>query len=186
VVIYGHAEKPETVSVDRHEFDVALAHGARTLALEVEGSTLQYLIKEVQYDHLGIQPIHIDLMRVDVDERVRVSVQVELRGVPKGVTEGGTLDQLLSEVEIECLALAIPEKLQMLVSHLGIGEFLYVKDLELPDGVSALTDGDHPVATVRVLVEEEAPEEVEAGEEKGGEPERIGRVRADESEEGKS
>lgn len=187
-VIYGHGEDPESVSLDSHNFGIALAHHQRTLALDLGGETRQYLIKEVQYDHLGIKPIHVDLMRIDLDERVRVTVDVELRGVPEGVHEGGVLDQFINEIEIECLAMAIPEALRPLVTDLGVNESLLVKDLELPEGIDVLTDLEARVASVRVLAAE--AEEVEGEPETAvgaaGEPERIGRVRPeDESKETK-
>jgi len=180
-IIYGHGEEPEGVSLDSHDFEVALAHHQRTLALDLDGHTSQYLIKAVQYDHHGIKPIHVDLMRVDVDERVRVTVAIELRGVPKGVSEGGVLDQTLNKIDVECLATAIPETLQPFVSELDVNESFLVKDLELPDGVEVLTDPEEKVATVRVLAAEPEEVEVEAEPEEGeGEPQRIGRVRAEE------
>lgn len=184
-VIYGHNEPVEAVSLEEHDVEGALAHGARTLDVTVGGRTQRCLIKEVQYDHLGIAPIHIDLTRVDVDERVRVAVGIELRGVPKGVSEGGVLDQNLAEVQVECLVSDIPETLRPIVTDLDIGDLLLVKDLPLPDGVVAVTDDEERVATVRALAVAEEPEVVEEGEEETAEPTRIGRVRKEEEGEGK-
>lgn len=185
IVIYGHGEAPETASLSGHDFEVALAHGARTLHVELGGQTKQYLIKAVQYDYLGDTPIHIDLTRVALDERVKVRVGIELRGVPKGVSEGGVLDQSMADMEVECLVTEIPDTLRPLISELGLGESLLVKDLALPPGVVAISDGEDRVATVRALAEEvEAePTEEEPGEKKEGEPERIGRVKKEEGEE---
>jgi len=177
VVIYGHGEPPELISVDRHDLEVELIHGQRTLALDRDGSTVRYLIKEVQYDHLGIRPLHVDLMRVDLDERVTVSVALELRGVPRGVSEGGVLEQTLSELEVECLALEIPDTLHPLVTHMGVGDVLYARDVALPAGVTLVTPPDERVATVRMLAEEVA---VEAPAEGPAEPELIGRAREEE------
>jgi large subunit ribosomal protein L25 len=188
-VIYGHGEAPESVALILHDVVTALSHGARTLEVDVNGKAGQYLIKEVQYDYLNHTPIHLDLTRVDLDERVKVRVGIELRGVPKGVAEGGSLDLHLADLEVECLVSQIPETLHPLVVDLGLGDSLLVKDLELPDGVTATLDGDDRVATVRVVLEVE--EEAEAsdedeGEGESGEPERIGRVRKDDdAEEGK-
>ncbi len=181
VVIYGHGEDPESLSVDRHDLEVEMLHGQRTLALDRDGKTVRYLIREVQYDHLGIRPLHVDLMRVDLDERVTVSVALELRGVPRGVSEGGVLEQSLSELEVECLALAIPDTLHPLVTNLGVGDVLYARDVALPAGVTLITDPEERVATVRVLAEEAAEEPAEEG--ATAEPERIGRVRAEEPQE---
>ncbi len=180
-VIYGHGEKPESITLEQHEVEVALAHGARTLEVQIGKKKKPYLIKEVQYDHLATTPIHLDLARVDLTELVRVRVGIELRGTPKGVADGGILDQVMADLEVECTVTAIPDTLHPLVTDLGLGDSLLVKDLELPEGVCALADAQDRVATVKVLAihEEESETPDQEGEESSEEPERIGRVRKD-------
>lgn len=186
VVIYGHGEPPEAISLDQHEVEVALKHGARTLNVEVGGQSKPYLIKEVQYDHFAETPIHIDLARVDLNERVQVRVGIELRGTPKGVSEGGVLDQSIGQIEVECLVTDIPDTLHPLVTHLALGESLYVKDLKLPAGVVALADPDDRIATVRKIVEAAPAAPAAEGEEAAvAEPERIGRIKKEEEAEEK-
>ncbi len=186
-VIYGHGESSVSISLDWHEVEVALAHGARTLDLKLEGKALQLLIKAVQHDHMDARPVHLDLMRVNLDERVKVGVSIELRGTPKGIAEGGVLDQLLNEIEVECLVTQIPETMHPFVTDLGVGDSLLIKDLEFPAGVVPLLDPEERVAMVRVVAEEAEETEAEEGEEgAGAEPERIGRVRKDEEGEGAS
>jgi len=183
-VIYGHGEKPETISLDLHDVEVGLAKGLRTMQVDVDGNQGQYLIKEIQYDHRDQTPIHIDLTRVNLNETVTVTVGIELRGTPKGASDGGILDQYLAEVEVECLVSQIPETLHPLVTELAVGDSLLVKDLELPPGVTVITDGEERICTVRAkvtAVEEEAVTP-EGEEESTAEPERIGRVRKDEEE----
>jgi len=183
-VIYGHGEPPESVSFLLHDVEWALQHGARTLPVTTGKKTKQYLIKEVQYDHLGATPIHVDLARVDLDERVEVSVGIELRGTPKGISEGGVLDQFIASIDVECLVTAIPDTLHPMVTELGLGDVLRVRDLVLPEGVVVLTDPDDRIATVRELVPEVEAEAETEGEAGSAEPERIGRVRKDEEEGG--
>ncbi len=183
-VIYGHNEPPESIAFVLRDVERALLHGARTLPVKMGKDTTQYLIKQVQYDHLGTTPIHLDLTRVNLDERVRVNVGVELRGTPKGVSDGGVLDQFIADIEVECLMTAIPGTLHPIVTELGLGEALLIKDLDLPEGVAALADPDDRVAAVREVAtatetETEAEEEEEGGT-GSAEPERIGRVRKDE------
>lgn len=187
VIIYGHGEPPEAVSLSRHEVEVAIAQGARILPVDIGGKAQQYLIKDVQYDHLGSTLIHLDLARVAMDERVTVRIGIELRGVPKGISEGGLLDQSLADLDVECLVTAIPDTLHPFVTDLGLGDVLLVKDLELPPGVVALTDPEERVAMVRAKLEEPEAEVTETQEEEGdkdAEPERIGRVRKEEDEKG--
>ncbi len=186
-VIYGHGEKPETITLDRHDVEVGLAHGARTMQVDINGKKGQYLIKEVQYDHLDQTPIHLDLTRVNLNERVTVNIGIELRGTPKGSHEGGILDQHLADIEVECLVSQIPQTFHPLVNELAVGDSLLVKDLELPAGVTVLADAEERICTVRakaIAVEEEEEETPESEEETSGEPERIGRVRKDEEESG--
>ncbi len=175
VIIYGHGKDPVAASVPAHELGITLGHGARTLTLGLQGKKQQFLIKEVQYDHLGDTPIHLDLVRFDANERVTVTVGVELRGVPKGVGDGGVLEQHLGEIDIECLVTDIPDTLRPLITDLGINETLFVKDLDLPTGVRAITDGDERVATVRELAEQPESEEATEGEAGDAQPEVIGR-----------
>lgn len=175
-VIYGHGEAPESVLLHEHEVEVALTHGARTLKVETGGKLQYCLIKEVQYDHLDIIPIHMDLARVSADERVRVKVGIELRGTPKGVSEGGVLDLAMGEIEVECTVSEIPDVFRIAVSHLGLGDALLVKDLPIPPGVKPIPAPDARVAAVRVLGETpEAAAPVEGEEGATAEPEVISR-----------
>ncbi len=185
-VIYGHGQPPEYVSLSRHDTELALAHMQHVVRLKINGREEQYLIKEVQYDHLQQKPIHVDLMRVDVNERVKVRVPLELRGTPQGTQQGGTLVQVLAEVEVECLLLKIPDALRARVDHLGLNEQLKVRDIEAPPDVRILADLDDVVAvvhpprgTAEAEVEAAAPAE-------GAEPEVIakGKAEEEESEEG--
>ncbi len=178
-VIYGHQKDPETVALSLRELNLSLKHMAHVLKLDVTGNE-QFLIKDVQYDHLQKTPIHIDLLRVDPNERVHVKVSVELRGTPIGTHEGGTLVQVMTDLELECLLTNIPESLRPNVAELDVGESLNVKDLELPPGAKALHADDDVVAVVRAprggADEEETPAVEDDEEADGKEPERIGRT----------
>lgn len=179
-IIYGHGEKPEAVALSLHEVEVQLHHGARVLKLDMGSKKNQpFLIKAVQYDYLGTNPVHLDLLRVDLDEKVTVKVAIELKGTPKGISDGGVLDQTLAEIEVECLMTQIPDTLTPLVTHLGIGDVLLVGDLELPTGVTTLKGADERVALITVLAEEpEADEEEVEGE--SAEPEIIAKGKKEE------
>ena len=185
VVAYGHGEAPETFSLVQHDVEVALAHGIRMMKLDVGGKVQLFLIKDVQYDHFDHLPIHMDLTRVDLNERVTVRVGIELKGVPKGIADGGILDQLMPDIEVECLVTDIPDTLHPVVAELGVGDFLLVKDLVLPTGVTATADGEDRVAMVKILATAAEDEETpESEEEKSDQPEMIGRVRKDEESDG--
>jgi large subunit ribosomal protein L25 len=177
-VIYGHKQDVLAVSMDRREVTHHLAKGAHVFDLTLNGKSETVLVKDVQYDHLGDEVLHIDFNRVSVDERVKVSVPIELKGTPKEA-EGGVLTQVLANLEVECLVLEIPEAIRHNVTDMKLNDVLHVKDLVLPPGVTALQDPELIVATVREVKEvlPVVPETVEGA---AAEPEVIGRKAAEE------
>ena len=179
-IIYGPKQEPVPFCVDRHDLEVELLHGQRVLSLNIEGQIQAYLIRDIQYNHLGSEFLHLDLSPINLDEKVTIKVAVELRGTPKGATEGGVLDQTMNEIEIECLASDIPTAIKASVASLDVGESLTVGDLKLPDGVSCLQETGDIVATVRVVAEE--IEATETEEEETTAPEVITKGKADEEE----
>lgn len=180
-VIYGHGEAPVSFAIDRHDLSVELQHGQRLLSLDLQGQVQSYLVKEVQFNHLGSEMLHIDLARVNLDELVTVAVAIELRGAPKGVGEGGVLEQIITEIEVQCLASNIPNNIRVSAAHLNVGESLTVGQLELPPGVKTKVDPSAVIATVRVVAEEIAPAVTEAAE--AVEPEVITKRKTEEEEE---
>ena len=177
-VVYGHKEAVIPVSLPKKEITNHLAKGAHVFDLALEGKSEKVLVKEVQYDHLGIEIIHVDFARVSLDEKVEVTVPLELKGTPKGEEEGGVLQQILSQLEIECLVTDIPEVIRHNVSDMAMDDVLHIKDLKLPPGVRCLQDEDLIVATVKEIAEEAPTEAVEAA---SNEPEVIGRKAEDDA-----
>jgi len=181
-VVYGAGEDPVKLSLDLREFSHMMhsiegEHGVVDLKMGSDDAVQTVLIKSVQrhplYDHVR----HVDFLRVRMDEKIETTVHVTLVGICKGVKDqGGVLDQLLRELEIECLPGDLPDKVEADVSGLLMGDALHVSDLELPESVTCHTPLDRAVAHVmapRVVEEvEPAAEEVEEGVEV--EPERIG------------
>ena len=176
-VVYGHKEAVIPVSLPKKEITNHLNHGAHLFDLALDGKSEKVLVKEVQYDHLGIEVIHVDFARVSLDEKVEVTVPLELKGTPKGEEEGGVLQQIVSELEIECLVTDIPDAIRHNVSDMAKDSVLHIKDLKLPAGVRALQDEDLIVATVKEIAEETAAEPTEGS----AEPEVIGRKPEDEA-----
>src|SRR3989440_6175319 len=171
-VIYGHKEAVVPVTLPKKEVINHLNHGAHLFNLALDGKNETVLVKEVQYDHLGADVLHVDFARVSLDEKVEVTVPLELKGEPKGEADGGVLQQILSQLEVECLVTDIPEIIRHNVSEMKLNDVLHIKELQLPPGVRVLQDEDLIVATVREIVEEAPTEAVEAG---AAEPEVIGR-----------
>ncbi len=174
-IIYGHNETPIPIAVDAHEVELLLAHHSRVLSIDLENQTGQYLIKAVQYDHLDTTPIHMDLMRVDLDEKVELEVEVTLRGVPKGAQEGGVLLQMMNRVRVACLVTAIPEEIRHSVAELTLGQTVHVSDLKVAEGVTLLNDPNDLIAICREPAAEVAGAPIEGAEPTTAEPEVIGK-----------
>ena len=141
-VVYGHQQTSVSIAVNAHEFIRGLHHGHRLFSVELGGKKETLLLKTIQYDYLGKDVIHADLIRVDLSERVTVDVPLNFRGVAKGTTMGGMLEEALTHLEIECGVTDIPEMIAVNVRELGIGDSLHAKDIVLPAGTALKTSPD--------------------------------------------
>lgn len=141
----------------------AVKNGAHLVELDFEGTNQQGLIRDVQWDALGDDVLHVDFSRVDRDKKVIVTVALEFEGHAVGTTKGGIVNHVLNDVAIECLPGKIPEHLVVNVAPLDIGDHLFVKDLDMPEGVEPAGTEDMVVATVTAVVaaEEETDEQDE-------------------------
>ena len=175
-VLYGHGEKCVELVTTREAVEAVVRHGSRIVELKGAVKT-GALIRELQWDTYGVVPVHIDFLRVSATDRVKVKVPIDMRGECPGQRAGGVLSLVMHEIELECTADAVPERIHVLVGKLQIGGTVKVHDLELPAGAKALADADDAVVTCTVLVEK--GEEAAAG---GAEPELIGRKPAEEGE----
>src|SRR5947209_3945055 len=141
-VVYGHKEETVSISLPAEELEKAIRHGVRVVDLKTGGTVQKALIKEVQWDHLGKELLHVDFARVAADERVVVTVPIELRGIAPGVGAGGVLDQPIHTLSVECLAISLPESIRVNVNELQLGGSIHVRDLHLPEGVKVMADPD--------------------------------------------
>lgn len=179
-VIYGHKKEVLALTLPGRDLRHHLARGAQVFELQLDGGKETVLVKEIQYDHLGTNVLHVDFTRVDLDERVKVTVPLELKGTPKGEADGGVLTQVIAELEVECRVLDIPEVIRHNISEMALNDMLHIKDIKLPEGVRCTQDGELIVATVKEVQElVVAP----AAAEGAAEPEVIGRKAAEEGEE---
>lgn len=178
-VIYGHKKDVVSVTLPLRDMVYHLTHGAHLFQLGLDGATETVLVKDVQYDHLGTNLIHVDFARVDLNERVKVTVPLELKGTPKGEADGGVLTQVIAELDIECVVTEIPDVIRHNVAEMALDAVLHIKDLKLPEGVKVLQDGELIVATVKEIVEA-APAAAAEGAEGAAEPEVIGRKAGEE------
>jgi large subunit ribosomal protein L25 len=179
-VVYGHGQEPVPISLDAHDFVEGLHHGHRLMDVTINGRSEKMLIKDLQYDYLGRDVIHADLIRVDVTELVEVSVPIELKGTAKGAEEGGIVEEQTDHLEVECQAVKIPESIVVSVKELEVGDTISAADVKLPEGVRLVSSPDTIIVTCHVVAEAQTTEELE--EEEPTAPELI-REREEETEE---
>jgi large subunit ribosomal protein L25 len=182
-VLYGHGEETVAVALSADDLTKAVRHGVRVVDLDQAGKVEKALIRDLQWDPLGMDILHVDFARVAADERITVDVRLELKGTAPGVTAGGNLDQPLHNLEVECLAIAIPESIRVNISELQIDGVIKVRDLVLPAGVTTKVDPDAIVVAVHPPMVEEAAAAPAGTEAEQAEPEVIGRKVAEEAEE---
>ncbi len=158
----GDAPAPESVSVDPKPFLRILhsASGFNTLiTLKVEGGgEARVLAKNVQLDPITHHPLHADFYRVNMDRKIKVTVPISLRGESRGVkVDGGVLDFVHREIEVEVLPANIPDTIEVDITNLGIGDAVHVRDLAANAAWSPVTDADLMILhVIAIKVAEEA------------------------------
>lgn len=158
-VVYGPKTEPINVLAD--ELTVKRYQGRKfestIFNLKSDDSKLggiSVILRDVQVHPVTRRPVHVDFYAPDMSKPVRVAVQIQLEGKPAGTAEGGLLEHLLREVEIEVLPNDIPEVVLADVSELGLNEALHVSDLKVPAGVKIVSLPTLTIATVSVVKEE--------------------------------
>jgi large subunit ribosomal protein L25 len=160
-VVYGAGKQAMPVSVDPRQVSRILHSetGHNTVFdLALDGERSKAMIVDWQYEPIKGSLLHIDLKRIAMDQKLRVNVPIELVGEPAGVKQqGGILEQITREVEVECLPGDIPNEIELNVSELVFGTVLRVADLPKNDKIKYLSDPDQPVAHIITIKEEEVP-----------------------------
>jgi large subunit ribosomal protein L25 len=177
VVLYGHGQPCAHLSVSSKEVATLLRHHGKTVQLEGAAND-HALVSDMQYDPLGIEVLHMDLIRVNLSEKVNVTVPVRLHGDPVGVHQGGMLLENVHDVEIRCGVNLIPESVRLGVAGLELGHSLTAAHIELPEGVELVTDSETVICHI------EAPkggDDDEVSGATGAEPEMINKKVVDEA-----
>jgi len=176
-IMYGLGKKPQALTVDRsvllrliHQYHIETV----VINLKVrdeDKKVKQYdcLIKELQYDPVRGNIIHVDFSQISLTEVIKVNIPVVAKGEPIGVKQdGGMIDHILWEIEAECLPKDIPKEIEVDASNLKINDVIQIKDIIIPSGVKVLNDSEAIVLSVVPPVKEEvvvAAEEAEVSEE---------------------
>lgn len=169
-ILYGHGEPNVALTVGVDALRAALKKHAHVVTLS--GAVDQEaLIKDVQYDYLGVEILHIDFGRVSKGERLELSIAVHIKGEAPAIREGAVLTHVLHEVEISCPVANVPDELTIDVSGLHMNQSLHASDIKLPEGVQLVTDASAVVVTCTAPVADveaaAGPAEPEVIEEKG-------------------
>jgi large subunit ribosomal protein L25 len=160
-VVYGHKQTPENVTLDAKETVKQISHGARLFRIPLSSGEDTVILKDIQFDHLGREVIHVDLERVNIDERVVTMIGVRLKGEAPGMnTPGAVFLKPNTEIEIECTVGNLEEYVTLDISELAAGEALHASDIPLPHQYKLLTDPQTVIA--RIAVKEEIEEDEEA------------------------
>ncbi|GAC1475446.1 MAG: 50S ribosomal protein L25 [Isosphaeraceae bacterium] len=163
-IVYGHKQPPVSISLTRESVWEMIRKSTHLAELSVNGGTETVLVRDVQWDHLGKEILHLDFARVSADESIETEVRLEIRGTPPGVNEGGVLEVLVHDLRVTCRANAIPEAIRVDVGGLHLNEAIHVKDLTLPEGVTLDADPELLLIHVALRVEEPEAAPVEAAE----------------------
>src|SRR5437763_4454958 len=161
-VVYGGHRESVPIVVDRKAVTDLIQkseHGIRSIFLLKMSADQQRhaMIKDIQIDPISRKMTHIDFIRILMDEVIRTTVPVHVNGQPLGVKEGGLLDFQIRDVHVECLPNAIPDKIDIDISNLGMHQYVRVSDLQAPQGVKILDDPDRVIVGVTHARAEELP-----------------------------
>lgn len=189
-IVYGGGREPVPIHVDSKKIIQILRSekGANSILLfSLKGTKSQrhVMVKDFQIDPMTNTLIHADFKRIMLDQTVRVKIPIVLEGTAVGVkTQGGVVDVIMREVEVECLPADIPDKIRVDLTPLHVGEGVKIADLKLAENVKILVEDGHlPIVhVVAPRVEAEPVAEAVEGEEAGQEPEVIGKGKKAEEE----
>jgi large subunit ribosomal protein L25 len=176
-VVYGHHREATPLALDARELDKLLgsiAPGTTVVELHLGGRMSKTLIREIQRHPFKRQVLHIDFQELVAGEKITVKVPILFVGTAAGVKDGGTVEEVTREVEVEVDPANIPSHFEIDVSALGINDSVHLSDIKVPEGVTILDDLEATVAVVAPpRIVEEPPPPAEGAVEAAAEPELI-------------
>jgi large subunit ribosomal protein L25 len=172
VNIYGHGQPNASLTINTPDLEMALKTTAQIFTLKVSGKDESCLVREVQYDTYGQYVQHVDFTRIDLSEEVSVDVLLDFVGHAAGLNEGGQQVTHHASLSVVCRADSIPEKIELDISALEIGQVIHASEVELPAGIKL--DGhkmsdDEPILGIAApkAEEPEVDEDAEGAEGEG-------------------
>ncbi len=178
-ILYAHGQPAELITLDPKEVLNAVRAGKTVVSISLANKAEQAIIREVQWDHLGREILHVDLGRVSADEKIKVHIPIVTKGMAPGVNAGGVLDITMHNIDIECLVTQVPQNIAVNISELQIGDSIHVRDLQLAPGIRALNDPD--LVVLHVVTKRE--EEIKPADGSAPEPEVLTKKKTEETKE---
>ena len=164
-VVYGIGREAISISVDRHDFELLMAHhaaGSTIVEMQIEGEKkpINAMIREMQMSPIKDTILHLDFLAIEMDKPVTAQVSLRLANDPAGVKAGGILTINFHTINVEAKPADLPEYLEIDVAALEIGDSLHVEDIAAPAGVTILDDPEEVICSVQAPRAEEVEEEV--------------------------
>jgi large subunit ribosomal protein L25 len=184
-VLYGHGLETLSLAVAGEDLLGIIRASQKLVTLEGDAAEGAF-IKSVQWDTWGKEVLHVDLLRVSDTELVETTVTIEIKGTAPGLSEGGIVEHLVHEIDIDCPAAAVPDKITVLVNDLHLNKAIHASEIALPEGAKLLSDPDTVVVQCvppHVVAEAETTGAAAAAEPGAAEPELIRKEKAAEGEE---
>jgi len=167
-VYYFRGEENVDLQIDKKKLYHAMSSGQHVFEVEMNGATQYVTIKGIQYHPVTDEVLHIDLMQVNMTEKMKFTIPISLEGEAEGVKEGGVLSQILTTIDVNCLPTSVPDNILVDISNMELNSNMTVADIvNIPEGVEILSDPESTIATLAPPKEEEEPvvEDLEEGEE---------------------
>ena len=142
-IVYGKGIEPKCISVNATEWQLLSRNELNILSLVEDGKETLVLLKEVQHDPIRNRTRHLDFQAIRMDQKIKAHVAVRPgHALPAGASAGGLLEQNLHEIEVESLPQDLPEEIIVDVSAMNLGDIIHVGDIQMPEGVTAVTHAD--------------------------------------------
>ena len=167
-VYYFRGEENIDLQIDKKKLYHAMNSGQHVFEVEMSGAKQYVTIKGIQYHPVTDEVLHIDLMQVNMTEKMKFTIPISLEGEAEGVKEGGVLSQILTTIDVNCLPTSVPDNILVDISNMELNSNMTVADIvNTPEGVEILSDPESTIATLAPPKEEEEPvvEDLEEGEE---------------------
>jgi len=182
-VLYGHGAAPVSISLDARQALRYFHSGEKVFTLEVPGESKgqTVILKDLQFDYLGTNIVHVDLARVDLNEEIEANVHVRLVGDPVGLKKANTiLTHPTVDISIRCTVATLPDHIDVHIGTLDVGQSIHAREVQLPAGVTLLSDPEAVVASVSTVKEEVVAAEATEVEGEAAQPEVITERKKDE------